>query len=137
MQKRLLLSLGLLACLLVVGIWQLMASRHSINRDGWAAIKKGMRQQEVQEILRLPPGDHRTADNESPLDRWFRRHRYTADWWGELDSNAKMVAWESNDGLVEVLFDPDGIVVGAWFFEPTPQEQFTDKLYRWLGLPWW
>ena len=135
MRRRLLLSLGLLACLVVVAICRLLASRHSINRDGWAAIKKGMTRQEVQEILRLPPGDYRSAANKSP--KWWGRFRITIDYWGKLNSNAETVVWESNDGLVEVLFDPDGIVVGAWFLEPTPQEQFTDKLYRWLGLPWW
>src|SRR5262249_39260040 len=114
MRKRLFLSLGLLVCLLVAAIWQLIGSRHSINRDGWAAIKKGMTRQEVQEILRLPPGDYRSADNESPLDRWFRRHRYTADYWGDLTSNG--LVWESDDGLVEVHFDPDGVAIGACFF---------------------
>jgi len=140
MRKRLFQSLGLLACLLVAAIWQLMASRHSINRDGWAAIKKGMTQQEVQEMLRLPPGDYRSADNKSALDKWRCRWLYTVDYGGELrllQPKYKVLYWESDDGLVEVLFDPDGIAIGAWFFEPRAPERFGDKLYRWLGLPWW
>ena len=128
MRKRLFLWLGLLACLLFVVIRWPMESRHSINRDGWAAIEKGMTQQQVQKILGLPPGDYRS--NKAP--QIFRC--MTADHWGELSVKG-MVSWESDDGLVEVQFDPDGIAIGACFFEPRPQQQFTDKLFRWLGLP--
>jgi hypothetical protein len=122
MKKRNMLLVGALAILLAgcLAIW-LTIPKHKINLASFEKIDDGMSLKQVEEILRVPPGDYLTQ----PID------------FVHIDVPAKGTQreWHGDDGLILVWFDERGVVcekefIPAWW-EP---ESFVDRFRRWLGL---
>src|SRR5262249_16745375 len=93
MRKVLLWLLVVSASLLVGGYLLLMltAPKHRINRNGFAKIRLGMTEEEVQEILRVPSGDYVTGRGEMGEIVSFGSSK-------EGDAETEWKQWSSNEG---------------------------------------
>lgn len=148
MQKRPLLSLRLLACLVAafVGMLWLIGLERGISESSFDRIKGGMTEKEVVEIIGVPPGQY-----SSPY--WYQtegfesggRVDYSANnkgapssghWLVEKDIVKTTRVWGAKNIRISLYFDKDDKVVGKYLVVAR-KRALSDKLSRWLGLPWW
>lgn len=137
MKTRLLLRLGILACLGLGGLVALLwwsAPRHRITEASAEQIKNGMTEDEVLAILRVPagiygvpPGMYATNEKESArqdvqeLEDHLRRN-----------GSISVKSWLCDSGLIIVQFSEDGKVEGSTYLRLSTD--IFQKLRRWLRL---
>jgi len=123
MRKRLLLRLGLLACLGLAGfalyLWWCLTGVSGITRASVWRIKVGMTTREVDSIIGVPCGDYRSNKQEVSID-------------GFLDGVAHIREWYADSGTIFVHFDAQGRVFERSYLPYS--ESFLDRLYQWLGI---
>src|ERR1700681_2556497 len=97
MRKKMLLSLGMLACLLagLVGFLWVTGRDYRIDWESWAKIKKGMTLQEVEELIG-ESGDYRTRKR---MSRFF-----LVDSFG-YDPGEQTLSWQGDNASFVVSFD--------------------------------
>jgi hypothetical protein len=102
--------------------------RPRITQANFERIKVGMRLEEVEAILGVPPGDYTTEpvpDLEVGSSGTFKKPGRGCAWWG-------------NDGLIQLGVDEDNLVLWTRFVEPhygyRLQPGPLGRLRRWLGL---
>ena len=138
--KRLLLIFGCLAAVLLAGYvtLRLTAPRHRITPENIRAIKKGMTEQEAEEILGAPAGDYSSAKNRE----WFVDTINFRDGTGStipLFSLSDLVEkrggkfWVGDEAIIWVSFDEAGQAT-EMYGSVFPNESLLAKLRRWLGM---
>ena len=126
MRKRLLLILGCVASVLLAGYvtLRLTAPRHRITEENFAAINKGMTEEDVVELLGVKPGIY--ASN------------FEEVFWPDGLNNREGVRhedWVGEEIAVWIHFDKDGHVLDKFKGYVIPgNASFLDKLRRWLGM---
>src|SRR5262245_21227566 len=147
MKKRWLLRLGLLAGLALFGFWfalWLTAPEHRITEWHIKQIKKGMTLEEVQAILKAPPGDYMSKpvsdDHRRQLDsacELFRR-TMTALWQSEgkevpnmLDGRAGFKTWSTDRMVLLVWIDSNEEVLDLRW-TTIDDDSIIGKIRRWL-----
>ena len=122
MKKRILIRLGLLACLGLAGfalyLWWCLTGVSGISRASVWRIKAGMTYKEVDSIIGVPSGEYRTG-----MARW-------ADI--RPDGIEHIRQWFGDTGRISVCFDADGKVTERSYL-PSSASVF-DGLYQWLGI---
>ena len=117
MKKRLLLKLGLVALLgaglFVAWLWWTVP-RTGICRYTANQVKEGMTLNDVEAIIGLPPGDYCTKP-------WRLMNYYARKFWC------------SDDGLILVTLDEDGLVTSTEFISDK-QDALLDRVRRFLHL---
>jgi|SRR5579859_6458546 len=118
-----LVSFAVLA-MLVVGLWFVTAPRHRINPDGFARIQVEMTLDEVESILRIPPGDYTSGPTvvmkEDILS--MKPIRPTA------------MEWRSDDGRILVYFHGGKVSRKEYDRVRHLEKSFLREIRRWLGL---
>jgi hypothetical protein len=132
MRKRLLLSVGLLAALLLGGyllLW-LTAPRVVVTQETLAKMHVGMTEAEVEELLGGPPGDYTRDQPALEPPRVLNE-----------EPRMTMARWAGWDGRIVVFFDHRGRVSEREFWGWVPGDPFAPqkpsplaKLRRWLGI---
>jgi hypothetical protein len=121
--------------LLAIG-WAVVRSAPSskISPDVYARVKEGMRREEVQAALVLPPGDYRDGAHK-PGGRSY------TEWWEEAGGEefgaretAGRLRWEGNRYSIEVGFDETGVVTWKelWRHVPPTPHGALEELLAWL-----
>jgi hypothetical protein len=129
-QLLLFMSIGLLlggaAC------WLLMppSPTSQINRASFDAIRVGMSEAEVEEILGGPAGDYCTGDVIRQGDLIVGP---VIPLWTIPPSKTNV--WQGDEGELFLIFDLTGQVLDKFFMPTTLRDPpFREKLRRWLGL---
>ena len=128
-RRRLLLGTSLVATLVVVGVmvlW-LAAPKHRINEESFKLIREGMTQQEVEAILRVPPGDYSNGG-------FVVRVEFANNGYSLMDDKDQKKFWTDNDLQIMVNFDPSGKVHNTRCYLVIPPETFLDRFRSWLRL---
>lgn len=116
MKKRLLLRLGLLGLLAFVCLWLFLwwtAPNHRINQSYADQIRKGMTEDEVIQLLGLPPGDYTGA-------RKMHARKLREAIVIELDQVARVRGctyreWLTDEGALFVVFAKNGEVACSYY----------------------
>jgi hypothetical protein len=102
--------------------------RPRITAENFERIMVGMRLEEVEAILGVPPGDY-TTEPVPDLEVCST---------GVFKMPGRGCAWCGNDGLVQLGVDEDNVVLWTRFVEPhygyRLQPGALGRLRRWLGL---
>jgi hypothetical protein len=108
MRTRFLIGCGLLGLLAAALAWFLwpFAPKHRIDREGYALLRLGMTEQEVESILGVPPGDYGPGKGEIVDYGRFTMLIYSI----KTDPNAKK--WLAGSFAITVCFDDQGLVRG-------------------------
>ena len=135
MRKRELLLLFVSIMLLIGGLtcWVLLPERPTspINRANFDAIRVGMRQIEVEEILGSPEDDYSTGETELSEKGLMKSIKYLVDF-GERGSWSR---WDGDEGAVWVCFDEKRRVSETDFVQVRLKSPpLRERLRRWLGL---
>ena len=129
MRKRRLLILGLLPLLLFAGylaLW-LTSPKHRIDRQGYGKIQLGMTEEEVEDILGAPAGNHAISSLRATEELVMGE---TSHWLDE--SKCTLKTWVSDSAEIGIWFSEDGKVMKTLAgFRP---DNFFGKLRQWLGL---
>jgi len=130
-RKRLLLSFGFLAALLLAGYVTLRLTappRHRITQENIEAIRVGMSEDEVEAILGVPAGNYCSFECFYSYPA-FARQEPT-----DLPGNKK--EWVGEDNCIRVRFDDSGRVAAMRYGHVLGRvsEPFLTKLRRWLGM---
>jgi hypothetical protein len=113
-----------------VGVLWWTAPNHRLGWSGYHRIQLGMTEQEVEQILEVPPGSHlNVPEGELRVyDHAAAASKGTAD-------AAKGYSWVSNEGNLGICVNDAGVVVGVSFTPLRPENpSFFDKVRRWLRL---
>jgi hypothetical protein len=129
MKTRLLLRLGVLACLGLGGLVALLwwsAPRHRITEASAEQIKNGMTEDEVLAILRVPAGIYVTDNHESA------REDVQAIEEKLWRNGISVKGWLSDSALIIVQFNEHGRVEGSTHMRLS--SDIFQRLRRWLRL---
>jgi len=137
-RRQIILMMGF--AVIVAGIvgflypWPAAFLEHRINDESFKLIKKGMTQEEVEAILRAPPGDYSTQHR-----TYIRKISLAAGLTGGADSWVKKLPlgyqkkrWAYEEWCIEVLFDPVGKIETYRRLTPSdiPEESLIAKNIR-------
>ena len=137
-RKRLLIFVGL-AVMLFAGYatLRLTAPPHRITPVNIAAIRKGMTEREIENILGAPAGDYASAQ----ASAMYQNLTYHVDEDGKGWNGYELVkkwggkVWVAEEGFLWVRFDDAGKVAEtARHILVQQPESFLAKLRRWLGM---
>jgi hypothetical protein len=120
-RRRTLVAVAALGCVAVVACLWTQAGQ-GVGRLGLFSIKRGMSRQEVEAILRVPPGNHRTEPGEAVLPRPALA----------LFTSGQSQCWYSDDGVIVLRFDAEGKVADKLYSTYTPT--ILDKVFECVGL---
>src|SRR5713226_2640438 len=96
--------LALLICLVLVFLaYPYFAPKPQVNRTNYEKIQLGMTSNEVQAILRVPPGDYSTG----PVHFHSVKQLALAG----IVPPGKEKTWNCDDGQITLWFDNQGVVV--------------------------
>jgi hypothetical protein len=137
MRRHWLLPVLLLVALHLIGasasllIWLSLPPNHNISDEGFARLKPGMSEQEVEDILEVPEGDYRTVPVGSPDGGYG-----PTDYFGSGAETVKRRYWCGDRRWIQVGFDSQGRVAAAWAgVTETAEEPLLGRIGRLLG--WW
>jgi outer membrane protein assembly factor BamE (lipoprotein component of BamABCDE complex) len=141
MRKRLLILLVCLISVLLAGYvtLRLTAPRHRITEENFAAIQKGMTEEEVEAILGAPAGVYGSGDktgNYFVRITRIPREGFTFRSGLDLIRTRGGKEWVGEAISVYIIFDETGGVkeaLGGFFLHNVP-ESFLAKLRRWVGI---
>jgi hypothetical protein len=118
-RNRLLLALGLLASTaagVVIFLWAI-TPRHRINPESFEKIQLGMSQEEVENILRVPPGDY--GPGEAMTFKYFNF------------ADSEPVSWLAGEYGIFVRYDIQQRVEAKWTQDiARRKESFFHRLRR-------
>ena len=112
-----------------------------MNRRGFDLVRVGMNEAEVIAILGAEPGDYITGKVQVEYEHFGRHRRFPISIeLFHLDGRSAEErrgekTWYSNEGIIVLRFDADGLVQGMRFWKVLPDtEPFLAKLRRWFLL---
>jgi SmpA / OmlA family len=119
-KKRLIATVGTLACLVFVGLFLLaMFPFAGVTTANFDRIEEGMTRDEVERLLGNPSAS-----------RWPKRKIYYMPQLPKLPPGCAETEWGGYEGIVVIHFDDKGTVIQKIMFgSPEP---FRDKIHRWL-----
>jgi hypothetical protein len=133
-RKILISSVGLILVAFVVGLGlMLVMPRSQINHDNASKVHNGITLQDVEELL----GPERN-ESTGPLwehlgDGWKQQVTYESARRGSIQDLGTRRCWASDELVVIVIFDDQGLVRSTSLIEVFHEGWF-DQVRRWLGL---
>ena len=135
--KRTLIRFGLVGLIALLGfftfLWLTMPS-HRIDKASFDKIANGMSLQEVESLLRCPPGKHcsNSAMVELTLPDGSKGGMAVNELFDDTDIGVRTFIWAGDNGVIVVILDAEKRVEDKQFANMYA-EGFLTKARRWLA----